>query len=150
MRFRMQWVEKAGRGGRNTTGNGLDVVTYHTLSDYENEISPVVHFMLDRLQIGLHFWNWSTWILQKFRSLDTSIYYMVWHESRETFNTTMPHILSDNEMGEVTNSLKITSASLNFTLFPWLHSWLRKVIRLLYSLLCRAALYTCKVSIATL
>lgn len=57
MRFRMQWVEKAGRGGRNTTGNGLDVVTYHTLSDYENEISPVVHFMLDRLQIGLHFWN---------------------------------------------------------------------------------------------
>lgn len=57
---------------------------------------------------------------------------------------------SGNEMGEVTNSLMISAASLNLTHSLWLYSWLRKVIRLLYLLLCRAALYTCKVSIATL
>lgn len=79
MWLRNQWVEKAGRGGRNITANGLDVVMihHHGFSDYENEIFPVVHFMLDRLQIGLHIQNWSTRILQKFRSSETSVYYMV-------------------------------------------------------------------------
>lgn len=156
MRLRIQWVERAGWGRRDTRIQELLdqmlplSIHHHIFSDYENEFFPVVHFTLDRLQISLHIHNWSTLILQKFRPFETSICYRVWHESRETFYETMPETLSGNEMGEVTNPLMISAASLNLTHFLWLYSWLRKVIRLLYLLLCRAALYTCKVSIATL
>lgn len=79
----MQWVERAEREGRDTRiPQLLDYmlplsIHHHIFSDYENEFFPVVHFTLDRLQIGLHIHNWSTRILQKFRSFETSICYMV-------------------------------------------------------------------------
>lgn len=67
-------------GHKDTTALGLDAATFDPSShfpDYENEFFPVVHFMLDRLQIGLHIHSWSTRILQKFRSFETSICYLV-------------------------------------------------------------------------
>jgi len=80
-------------------------IHHHSFSDYENEIFPVLHFMLDRLQIGLHIQTWNTRLLQKFRSSKTSIYHMVWHEPRETFTKTTPETLSGQRHGWSHNSL---------------------------------------------